>query len=266
MSHFRRNVARAERGWNRANSDVRRFIIPFLLLSGSVFAEKEETATHEFRIFPVGDPPPFRQEVRNGIRYEVEPPDGSVPPDTIILPENDGAGAGVRVRLGTLSEAFALPVNESGMAGFITSEGDTWLRVAARPGGSSILLAWRKGARWKEVGSLSIPLNDSRPDRVTVHVANVSDSSAGIVIGEDKIRLDHGMRISRSFDVNSPAVPFQVLVANHQGVLVPILSSRVETGTPVLRVVAIHRADGENPRFPVKVTEAEEIYVNHPKE
>ena len=32
------------------------------------------------RILPVGESPPYRQEIRDGVRYELPPPPGSVPP------------------------------------------------------------------------------------------------------------------------------------------------------------------------------------------
>ena len=47
---------------------------------------QEKNGPRELRLLPVGDMPPFRQEIRDGVRYELEPDPGSEPPQMISIP------------------------------------------------------------------------------------------------------------------------------------------------------------------------------------
>ncbi|MEM9237940.1 MAG: hypothetical protein AAGB14_14295, partial [Verrucomicrobiota bacterium] len=63
---------------------MRWFLFLLLMLPGSLtWAEEgEETKPppRQMRLLTVGERPPFRQEIRDGVRYELPPPPGSLPP------------------------------------------------------------------------------------------------------------------------------------------------------------------------------------------
>ena len=61
------------------------------------------------RFMAVGEPPPFRQEVRDGIRYELEPPAGSIPPREVVLGFGGDDSAAVPLRLGRISPSLKVP-------------------------------------------------------------------------------------------------------------------------------------------------------------
>jgi hypothetical protein len=52
------------------------FLLP--LLAGLAAAQEAPTAS--LRLLALGELPPFRQEIRDGVRRELDPPAGSVPP------------------------------------------------------------------------------------------------------------------------------------------------------------------------------------------
>ena len=95
---------------------MRPSIVPFLLtltflpLVGGgqtqEAAKKEEKRT--LRFLPCGDMPPFRQEIRDGVRYELEAEPGSVPPYQIQVPLGEDKMLNTTLTLGSLSERLEL--------------------------------------------------------------------------------------------------------------------------------------------------------------
>ena len=72
-------------------------------------AKKPTAGQRSLRLLPLGEPPPFRQDVRDGVRYELEPDPGSVPPRQVVLGEGDTITT-IRLNLGRASEPIKLPV------------------------------------------------------------------------------------------------------------------------------------------------------------
>ena len=96
--------------------------VVMLWLGFCVAAVAEEAAMHRLRVLAVGDPPPFVQEVRDGARREVAPPEGSIPPRSVTA-----GGEPLRIRLGRPSSAVMLPVPGDGRVEQRSSHGDKGL-------------------------------------------------------------------------------------------------------------------------------------------
>lgn len=241
---------------------ISRFIlVPFLL--SFVFAEN--APVHEFRILAVGDPPPFVQEIRDGARYEVAPPAGSVPPRELKVPALVNTiphkNESVRIRLGCLSEAFSLPVTEPQKPLELrTATDDVWMQLNTKPGGKSLLLAWRAGRDWTKSAHLEISQDQLDRASTSVHLANVTNVPVAVIIGTERIRLEPRKNFTRTLKPGGEPLPIQILYPNSKGVLVSILESRIEPVVPGIRVFAIYMADGNKPRTPVKVTDIEEPF------
>src|SRR5687767_13204483 len=115
-----------------------------LLFSGTLFSQ-EAPVKHTLRILPLGDPPPFIQEVRNGVRYEVPAEEGTIPPRNIALSAVAPKGEEqekfpMRLRLGVASTPleFPLPADRSLEAKLET--GGTWLKVPLSKTNSTLAL------------------------------------------------------------------------------------------------------------------------------
>jgi hypothetical protein len=236
-------------------------LIPVLLCK----AFAQDVPVHRFRILAVGDSPPFVQEVRDGARYEVAPPKGSLPPRELKVPSftksNPPKDEAVRIRLGRMSDEFAIPAVEGQKPIELkTSEGGKWLQLSPRPGGVSLALAWRGGRDWTQAAQLEIP--QERLDRMaaTVHIANVTQVPVAVIIGTERIRLNPRKSFTRVLKVGSTPLPIEVLSTDFKGRISSILASTIEPITPGFRVIAIYQADGVKPRTPVKVVQIEEPF------
>ncbi|MBN8459530.1 MAG: hypothetical protein J0M04_17005 [Verrucomicrobia bacterium] len=213
------------------------------------------------RVLALGDPPPFVQEVRNGVRYEVAPPAGEIPPRNAgILPGGSTAGApiGIRVRLGRVSEQVEFTLPNRNVAGILDDEGDKWLEVPLHECGASLVLAWRKGKTWKEAAALVIPDDATARAEGSIHLTNLAAGPMAVVIGEEKIRLNPGVTITRQQAVGSPALPLEISYPSATGGLVLCHTAMLEPVGGTFKRFIIHMADGKRPKLPVKVVRIEE--------
>lgn len=239
--------------------------VVFTFLTACFSASAQDSPAHSFRILPVGDPPPFVQEVRDGVRYEVAAKKGSLPPRELKAPCIDPKSSEdiqvIQPRLGRISSPFLLPiVEEKKRLSLISDEGHRWLNLGTKPGGESLVLAWRAGKYWDQVSYLEIPQERLNKQAASVHFANLTSLPVGIIFGQERIRLESGKTFTRSLAINSPPVNLEVLAPRGDGELTSIFSNQIEPIAPSFRVVAVYVADGVKPRIPIKVLHVEELY------
>ncbi len=201
------------------------------------------------RFLAVGDAPPFRQEIRDGVRYEVDPPDGVIPPREIVV-----AGAEVKLTLDRMSGEAEVPAGEipldlkkKGAA----DDAAPWLRIAPPESGDFVALLWRdaKSKSWDIARALAIPDNAAAGE---ARIVNVSPFAARVVVGTEKLVLGAGKSLTRKVP-DGAALPFQVLLEDKSGQLRRMFSTELTGGTGERTLAIIYRADGISPRRPVKV-------------
>lgn len=226
-------------------------------------AEEESAGKHQLRIFPVGDPPPFVQELRDGARYEVAPPEGTVPPRFVSIGAADDAetgaasGPSVRLRLGRPSEPLVFPTPESGRAAVGSEANARWLEVPLQPCGRTLAMVCRGESDWKSARAVVIPDDAEARKEGRVHFANLSGTPLAIVYGTEKIRLNPGKTFHRTLSDGGP-VPLQVFCPSAGGSAVLCHSSSLEKQAGLLTRVVMFKADGGRRRTPVKVLQISE--------
>lgn len=220
---------------------------------------------HSLRVLAVGDPPPFIQEVRDGVRYEVAPPEGSIPPRTVMVPVSlkSGDAVGVkdsplRLRLGQVSNPVMLPLPKDHRVELRSAEGGKWLGVSLPSCSASLALVWRGRHGWKEARTIVIPDDADARQEGSVHFTNLTAAPMAVVFGKEKIRLDPGKTFSRKIHSGEPAVPLEILYPNSSGELNLCLSTSLEANHGSFRRIVIYAADGKSPRRPVKVLQLDE--------
>lgn len=231
-------------------------------------AEKE--VVREVRFFPVGELPPFRQDVRDGVRYELEPPAGTIPPREVMLGFDGDQSEAVLLRLGQISEPLKVP-NGSGPVLLkkreAAAEAEPWLRLTRPEAGDFLVILWRdaKGGTWEKVNSLVLPDDPVSAPAGSVRIINISPYPVRMVIGAEKILLDAGKSFKRTVP-SGIEQPFQILLADTSGNLKTLHSSVITQNAGERSLVLVFRADGESPRRPVKVSvQREPVPVVPPK-
>lgn len=238
-----------------------------VLLAGTeqvVAQEKEEKARH-VRLLALGDPPPYRQEVRGGVAYELEPPPGSIPPRMIALGiakedgEEDGEEAigECRLALRRMSQRLVAPAGAGPLllrdAGD-DAPGQPWLKVQRPAHGDFVVMVWRdpKAGTWDKVRSMVLADSLEVAPAGSLTIINLAMNQLALVIDDEKLALPAGRPVRRQVAPGRP-VPIQVARANDTGKLERFLSRTVETGRGERSLVVFFRADGIKPRQPVQV-------------
>lgn len=230
----------------------------FAGLAGGGAVAQEEQPVCRLRFLAVGNTPPFRQEVRDGIRYELPPPPGSIPPRRLLL-ERGQTGGGweplgdVNLRLGRLSQAVELPATtESPLRLREESRDLAWLGFQT-PGPGAFLLILRRNpgaVGWDQPAMQVVP--DDLPEG-TVRFINASPQPLALVFEEERIALPPGRLWTTRLPAGKP-VAFQLGIPDRSGGLRRILSQSLEQGRGERTLAVLSASDRPEARRPLKVT------------
>ncbi len=223
----------------------------------SLAAETEKAAPRSARFFPVGEAPPFRQEIRDGVRYELEPPPGSVPPHQVIPFGAGKEDAALELRLGRISAPVKAPSGEGPFplmpAG--ARDGEKPWHVFQRPEtGDFLVFLWRKPGPggWSEVSHLIVPDGREGTPSGTVRIANLFPQTVRVLWGAEVIVLKAGAHVAKPIRAGAETA-IQILANTGGGADKRYFSTTVTQNPGERGWIVLYRADGEAPRRPLKV-------------
>ena len=251
------------------------FILLLVSLVGVAPAQTDVPAKkskRSIRVLTVGDPPPFKQVIENGVRREVPPPPGSLPPIEVsvaVAAEGDGEEfmAGVsRLQLGRMSAPLTVPQGELPLLlrkGRDAKAGEAWMKVNPPPIGDFYTILWRKSREvtWDEASFLCLPAT-APPGTVTL--LNVTPATLAIYLGTEKIALAAGKSVRRPLVRGTP-LGFQYALANTEGKLVRQASMSLEQPPSDRSLVVIYVADSPSARKPLNVVVHREEAIEETK-
>lgn len=260
-----------------------RFFSAFLIFAlgvSSVAAQDGKPKPRTLRILAVGDSPPFRQEIRNGIRFELPPPEGSVPPIRVQASVLDAEGAeqkskyeiddpkepGLRLRLNNVTSRLTVP----GAAVTVNLlDGDSpWHQFKLPEGGDYLLVLFRdpEGKTWKKARSILVSDGGSSYGPGDMRFINVGPVKTGFNIGDQKrFELDPGKTLFQSMGV-SEGTPTQVNYQDPKRGWQRLWSSALVQNRGERTTVIVYLADSEKPRRPLKLITLRERAVALPRE
>lgn len=247
--------------------DMFRRLLLFGLAGSFGISMAAEVPPHQLRLLAVGNPPPFKQEIREGVRYEIPAPDGTIPPRTLKLPalsedgtpgEGEGEGASIKIRLGQTTSPITFTTPKSGRLGIKSDKGAKWLDIPLQQCGASLALIWRGGKDWHEPRAIVVPDDAAARAEGTVAFANLTAAPMAIVIGTEKIRLNPGKTFERKITPGGTALPLEISYPLQSGELRNCHSSSLEFNRGSFHRIIIYAADGSDPRMPVKVLQLQE--------
>jgi hypothetical protein len=229
------------------------------------FAEPVAAKARHARFLALGDSPPFRQEIRDGVRYELDPPPGSIPPREVIAGITGNASSPVPLRLGRISPPVPVPPGAGPLQ--LQQTGDRkdaapWVKLNHPETGDFLVLLWRnpESGAWRDAKSLvvaEVPAGSAR-------IVNLFPQPVRMLWGAENILLPAGAAILRPVPDDSP-VPLRILTGDASGNMKRYFSGSVSANAGERCLVTTYRADGVNPRRPLKVSILREA-VPMPKE
>lgn len=217
--------------------------------------EKEKKQPRTIRFLPLGESPPFRQEIRDGVRYELEPPVGSIPPREVSLTVGKFAVPSVQLSLGRISLAIGLPNGVEPIAVRRPEDSPTaqpWMNLTLPETGNVMVLVWRDpGKLWDKPRWLLLS-DGPEFNAGKLRLSNISPVEIRFIIGEEKIALNPGKVHLISLPVGRD-VPVQIAWIDASGNANRIYSSAIVQNQGERGELMVYRADGEQPRQPLKV-------------
>lgn len=241
-----------------------RLVVPALLLVlfAPVWGQETTSATRGWlRILPVGDAPPFRQEIRGGVRHELDTPEGALPPRELVVPVQKGKDDGeakVRLRLGQVSEAFLVragPLVLSERPEADDSEGWTKITMPERSAALAIVFRDPRGKSWESVLSIvsaddiaSFPAGRVRFVNATPFLVSVMFQGKSTVMKPGQVMLKQPAAGAVMKDQS-----LKVAMRDSKGRTTRIFDSTVSQNPGERTNVIIHWSDGENPRRRARV-------------
>jgi len=226
-------------------------------------AFSQESARH-VRFLPLGDPPPYMQDVRDGVAYEIDPPEGSLPPREVVVgnpkPQGEGGQASVdetakpmMLRLGVTTAATKVPGGEGILQ--LRRPADVapqlpWLSVKRPAAGDFMVFLWRRtGApTWNEVTHLIVPDGPVGAPSGTVRITNLFPQPVSMFWGKENLELKAGDSLVRRIEPGTD-VPFAVVAGGKRYFSSTVTQNKNERGW-----ITLYRADAEQPRRPLKVS------------
>lgn len=228
--------------------------------------ESEKVPKRSVRLLAVGNAPPFRQEIRDGIRYELPPPPGSLPPRKVMLvrgveEDSEGAEEGplelgeLRLQLGRLSATLELREGASQLE-LRDDQGETWAKLNCPEKGDFLVLLWRdpKVGIWSRPRMKIVP-DEKEPGKV--RFLNVSRFPVAIVVGQEKVGLRPLQQWRTDLGAERP-ISFQLGLAAKGGGLQRQFSLALEQSDNESTLVVMSDTDAERARRPLKITRLRE--------
>ncbi len=226
-----------------------------LLPSGSSAQEAapEAAAADAVRFLPVGEQPPFLQEVRDGVRQELEAPAGSIPPRVVTVASGAMKPAPLRLSLGHPSAAASVP-RGGGAVRLLDESGAPWTTVErVGEGDLLVLLSRAPGApSWKEPRTLLIPSDAVRFPAGKLCLVNFSTVTVAVVFGTEKIALPAGKTVHRDLPAGNETA-FQLAHGDGKGSLKRFHAGTLQQAGGERTLAVIHAADGKAPRQALRV-------------
>jgi hypothetical protein len=238
------------------------FLLVCLLAAPCSFAqeadesEKPAKPPRQVRFLPVGDLPPFRQEVRDGVRYELEPPAGSIPPREVMLGFGDDDPQATPLSLGRMTGPLKAPAGAGPLMVRRKNDGEEaapWLTLQRPEEGDFLVLLWRDPAKgtWEQARSLVLPDSREAAPAGRARVVNLSPVTVGVVFAGERIALEAGKTYQRAIAVGKET-EIQLGAVDAKGTLTRFHSGVVFQNPNERTLVVIYRADGVQPRRPLK--------------
>lgn len=225
-----------------------------LILAGDLAVAETEAKARYVRFLAVGDSPPFRQVIRDGVRYELEPPPGSIPPREVQPGFGGGPSNPVPLSLGRISPHVTVPAGEGPLQLWRADDvvdGPPWVTMKRPETGDFLVLFWRKpdAGSWNDVASMTIAESPAENARIV----NLFPLAVNIEWGDENLLLPAGRSILRPVPRNE-AVALRILARDEEGTMRRYYSGTVSAIAGERSLVTIYRADGEVPRRPLKVS------------
>lgn len=212
------------------------------------------------RLLPVGEAPPFLQEIRGGVRHELEAPPGTVPPRVVKVPSpkgGDQAAAEIRLNLGSMSEPVMVTAGLLRLSpGRDGDKAAKWLEFTM-PQRPTLVVVFRNpgGKSWESVVGVSMADDAASFPAGRLRFVNATPYQADIGFHGQITLLKPGQVMVKEAPAGGVLkdAPLMVAVRGTDEKSVRVFDGTVSQDPGERTNIVIHWTDGVSPRRPAKV-------------
>ncbi len=214
---------------------------------------QDKAAPRKLRLMAVGDPPPFQQEYRDGVRHEREAPAGSIPPRQVELSAGAEGGQPVKLALGETTGTVDIPGEATQVS--LRVGGQVWHAVNLPEGGDYLAILLRDPAskKWDKARSILVPEGAGKFDDGDVRFISLTAVPLRFQItGSAAFEVPPGKTVTRKIG----AVPGVETAAQYRDPAKgwkKLWSSALVQNRGERTTVLVYAADGVKPRQPLKL-------------
>lgn len=166
-------------------------ILLLTALSIPLLPAQEKKPDHQLRVLPVGKAPPMRISIQEGVRRELDPPKGAIPPQKIHA-LTDLTGSDLNLKLNKVSPNTLLRFKESRIAALLSAPpvddappADPWVKLKIPSGSATLAILFQSpdSKNWDKPKSLTLPDSRSAFPGGTIRFTNVSPVPILIRVG-----------------------------------------------------------------------------------
>lgn len=233
---------------------ISRHLFLLAALSTSLLAQ-EKPLPRQLRFLPVGDMPPFRQEIRDGVSYELDAEPGSIPPRQLEINLGEEKSITTSLTLGSFSESFLVPSGAMTLT-IQKKEGEAlskWHEVALPETGNLAVLLWRdpKVKTWAAARSVVLSDGIDTFPAGSVRLINLLPTQVKFSFADKSIELKASS--TKTEVLSAATTPVQISAQDASGAWHVVYQSAITQNTGERGNIILYRADGESPRTPIKV-------------
>lgn len=226
-----------------------------LMFFAAALAQAQEAGApaRKVRLMAVGDPPPFQQEYRNGVRHESEAPPGSIPPRQIELSAGTSSKGAVRLALGETTPPVEVP-GEAIQVNLQTG-GQVWHTINLPAGGDFLVILLRDPAlkKWDKARSILVPEGTGKFDEGDIRFISLTAAPLRFQVkGTDAFEVPAGKTVTKKLGVATGAETLAQYRDPEKG-WKKLWSSALVQNRGERSTVLVYAADGVNPRQPLKL-------------
>jgi len=232
--------------------------LAMLFAAGDLPAQDPKAAPRKLRLMAVGDPPPFQQEYRDGVRYEREAPAGSIPPRQVELSAGVEAGEPLKLALGETTAPVDVP-GEATQVNLMVG-GQMWHAVKLPEGGDYLVILLRdpESKKWDKARSILVPEGAGKFDDGDVRFISLTAAALRFEIkGSAAFEVPPGKTITRKLGVVSGVETVGQYRDPEKG-WKKLWSSALVQNRGERTTVLVYAADGVKPRQPLKLVASRE--------
>lgn len=227
--------------------------LAMLAAAADLPAQDAKAPPRKLRLMAVGDPPPFEQEYRNGVRHELEAPPGSIPPRQVDVSASAGSKEAVKLTLGQTTAALEVPGGATQVT--LQTGGQDWHAVNLPEGGDYLVILLRDPAskKWDKARSILVPEGAGNFDEGDIRFISLTAAPLRFQIkGTAAFEVPAGKTITKKLGVATGAETLAQYRDPEKG-WKKLWSSALVQNRGERTTVLVYAADGAKPRQPLKL-------------